>query len=204
MKKLVLLYAIILLFFINGYSQINLVNDIFPGTNNSSPTMLTDVNGTLFFDASPSNVLSYDLWKSDGTDSGTSIVKSLSVNSYGGLLSFNNALYFFDTFNLWKSDGTETGTIIVKSFLTNSITTPIIYGNKFYFFQTTVAGSGMYKSDGTAAGTTFVSDKINTSYLTVINKLFYKEYESLLNKYETNELFKPVILAYSKRHPNKK
>lgn len=188
MKNLILIATVSLLFFLNGYSQINLVKDIFPGTNNSSPTMLTDVNGTLYFDASPSNVLSYDLWKSDGTVAGTSIVKNLPVNSYGALLSFNNILYFFDPAgNLWKSDGTETGTSIVKLFLTNSIITPIIYGNKFYFFQTTLAGSGMYKSDGTAAGTTFVSDKINTSYLKVSGTTMFSTGSDTTNG---NELWK--------------
>ena len=65
-----------------------------------------------------------ELWKSDGTESGTLLLKDIDSN-YSGLnygnqfLILNSQFYFFanDGINgneLWKSDGTEVGTTIVK------------------------------------------------------------------------------------------
>ena len=47
-----------------------MVKDIVPGSYGSVPYNLTNVNGTLFFDASQDNTGNDELFKSDGTDSG--------------------------------------------------------------------------------------------------------------------------------------
>src|SRR5262249_31643835 len=69
----------------------HLVKAIFPGgytgyfggiwLNSSSPTNLTNVNGTLFFTANDSN--GTELWKSDGTQAGTVLVKDIMAGSRG-------------------------------------------------------------------------------------------------------------------------
>src|SRR6185369_2076077 len=54
-----------------------LVKDINPGSGNSSPQSLTNVNGTLFFTAyDPTN--GSELWKSDGTAAGTVLVRDIN------------------------------------------------------------------------------------------------------------------------------
>lgn len=72
-----------------------------------APTNLTNVNGTIYFSVGYNS-----LWKSDGTENGTTIVKN-NVN-IEGTYSLNNFLYFSSPSGfIWKSDGTENGTVVI-------------------------------------------------------------------------------------------
>ena len=53
-----------------------LVKDINPLGNHSSPTALSDIDGTLFFRAED-GTHGYELWKSDGTPAGTTMVHDI-------------------------------------------------------------------------------------------------------------------------------
>lgn len=76
-------------------------------------------NGILFFLNN-----NYQLWRSDGTSSGTLKIADLQPNHYVTYSTFSltssNGLLFFsqcdndDGCELWKSDGTEAGTVLVK------------------------------------------------------------------------------------------
>ena len=61
-----------------------------------------------------------ELWKSDGSADGTTLVKDISpglANSCPRFLEpVNGVLFFNANGQLWKSDGTESGTILVKNF----------------------------------------------------------------------------------------
>jgi ELWxxDGT repeat protein len=63
----------------------------------SSPASLTNFNGTLYFRAND-GTNGYELWKSDGTESGTqslaSIVPSGSVFAPTQLTAVGNAIYY--------------------------------------------------------------------------------------------------------------
>ena len=83
---------------------------------------LTNVNGTLFFTAKDVTH-GTELWRSDGTVAGTSLVKDIrsgSDSSDPGLLTNVNGTLFFTANDgttgreLWKSDGTAAGTVLVK------------------------------------------------------------------------------------------
>ena len=91
----------------------------------SDPQYLTNVNGTLFFSAGHTETgggkLYRELWKSDGTEAGTVMVKDLNSGDPGRPRSLTNVdgTLFFSAYDygdneLWKSDGTEAGTIMVK------------------------------------------------------------------------------------------
>ena len=76
---------------------------------------LTNVNGTLYFTAND-GVHGWELWKSDGTEAGTVMVKDIRPGSdeYGvyDLTAVNGTLFFeandgVHGWELWKSDGTE-------------------------------------------------------------------------------------------------
>jgi ELWxxDGT repeat protein len=67
------------------------VTDINPGANNSSPVSLTVVNGALYFQAFDA-VAGVELWKTDGTETGTVRVKDINPGTGhsfpGGLAPF--------------------------------------------------------------------------------------------------------------------
>jgi ELWxxDGT repeat protein len=89
--------------------------------NSSSPSNLIDVNGTLYFNAFESTT-GRELWRSDGTEAGTVLVRDIVVgpgSSRPSQLTLANDTLFFsaDTnefgLELWKSNGTATSTVIV-------------------------------------------------------------------------------------------
>jgi ELWxxDGT repeat protein len=100
-----------------------MVKDIRSGSSGSAPICLTNVDGTLFFQAND-GTYGAELWKSDGTEAGTVMVKNIQPGADGScpevLTNVNGTLFFRagdDTSGaeLWKSDGTQTGTIMVKN-----------------------------------------------------------------------------------------
>ena len=94
-------------------------------TNVSSNNWFSPVNDTLFF-TKYTEQFGNELWKSDGTISGTQIVKDIKAGSSNpvDLVAGDNTLYFTinnsDTgrfvHELWKSDGTKNGTEFVTVF----------------------------------------------------------------------------------------
>jgi ELWxxDGT repeat protein len=119
--------AFLLLTFFIGYTPATssdpcLFKDIYPGLAGSDPLYLTVVGGTLFFSAvDPTH--GRELWKSDGTPTGTALVKDINPELEGWgpdfLIGVNGTLFFSaDDFyhgrELWKSDGTLSGTVLVK------------------------------------------------------------------------------------------
>jgi ELWxxDGT repeat protein len=101
----------------------------------SDPTNLTALAGTLYFRAGD-KIHGDELWKSDGTDAGTVLVKDINPgksdfpfsSSPGELTAINNDLYFIAEDGLrgrelWKSDGTTAGTFLVKDIRDGSTAT---------------------------------------------------------------------------------
>lgn len=72
------------------------VKDIRPGTSSSSIVETTNVGGTLFFVAND-GVNGAELWKSDGTESGTVMVKDIASSGSSNpdyLTDVNGTLFF--------------------------------------------------------------------------------------------------------------
>jgi|GEM_PF-909189 len=109
----------------NGQGNIQMVKDIVPGSVGSFPKALTPFGaGSIYFLAYTS-ATGYELWKSDGTESGTVMVKEIRVGSGGdapGNLVYDSTsgyLYFqaddgISGMELWRSNGTAAGTVRVK------------------------------------------------------------------------------------------
>lgn len=137
----------------------------------SQPKNLTPCNGKIFFSLNASGY-GDELWQTDGTDSGTQLVKDISSGSVGsnpGLLTcIGSTLYF--TANdpaygseLWKSDGTPAGTDMVKDIYSGTTGSSIDYptelnGTLVFRANSPETGSELWQSDGTAAGTMLVAD----------------------------------------------
>lgn len=102
-------------------SGVPVLIDILDGTGASNPTSLTNVNGSLFFAADGGH--GRELWKSDGSESGTVLVREIrdgvGGSSPASLTDLNGTLFFaanngVDGNTLWMSDGTESGTLPVR------------------------------------------------------------------------------------------
>ena len=148
-----------------------------------------NIGNTVYF-AANDGTNGYELWKTDGTASGTVMVKDINASGSSfpsSMYALGNTLYFRadDGTNgneLWKSDGTASGTVMVKDIWSGSpsswIYHPTSIGNTLYFSATDGTGSELWKSDGTASGTVMVKDiRSNAgswpSYLTVIGNTLY-------------------------------
>ena len=164
-----------------------MIKDILPGAdggfpNGSYPTSLINVNGTLFFSANNELVppglgptdcaTTGELWKSDGTETGTVLVKDIYKGIGGsapeGFILVNGALFFkanngLNGRELWKSDGTANGTVLVKDIFTTNGSRPQMFtpmNGRVYFTafngdQGPAYGRGteVYQTDGTLENT---------------------------------------------------
>jgi len=155
------------------------VKDIYPGSNSSSISDLTNLSGTLFFIAAD-GTYGQELWKSDGTAAGTLMLKDIRPGSEGSSISnltnVDGTLFFIanDGTNgdeLWKTDGTMAGTQMVKDIQPGSGSSlSFSYQSERFLFNANgtllfmaddgVHGLELWKSDSTAAGTTLVKDII--------------------------------------------
>lgn len=194
-------FQVILLSFIstNTYSQFKLLKDInaVPNQASSSPKEFVEI-GDYFYYIAQDNEHGVELWKSDGTEQGTTLVSDIRVGLEGSspsnLTQFNGVLFFtaddgIHGRELWKSDGTEDGTTLVvdskegkESHKPGLLT---VAGDILYFVATDVEvdidvpGSELWTTDGTLSGTHFIrayADQLNgtnMSYLTELNDDLY-------------------------------
>ena len=137
----------------------------------SSPERFIAFKGELYFKANDGN-FGAELWKSDGTPTGTAIVKDINPGAFDSsplhMAVVNDFLYFnafHPTFGneLWRTDGTEAGTKLVMDInpgSTGNGPTDLVQLNGSLFFAAGNAAHGreLWKSDGTEAGTVMVKD----------------------------------------------
>jgi ELWxxDGT repeat protein len=152
--------------FFEMMSDINQVN------LGSYPRMLGEVNGKLLF-AADDGIVGDELWSTDGTATGTQLVKDINVPNtvigsniwrpykFNGLLYFR-ALHPSYSNELWVSDGTAAGTNLVIDLNPNGIGfegVMIEFNGKLFFGgDDGVHGMELWSTDGTAAGTVLIKD----------------------------------------------
>lgn len=128
--------------------------------------------GAVNFFAASNSLYGVELWRSDGTDSGTYLLADIwpgPLASYPRDLvaAYGEVFFIADDgvhgSELWCTDGTPEGTRLVSdinpgvgSSLPQQLTN---YNGDLYFLASNGAGPpGLWQSDGTAAGTTLVSN----------------------------------------------
>lgn len=178
-----------------------LVKEIWPGPDSgvlfqsahegSFPFDPAILNGQAYFLAND-GVHGWELWKSDGTEAGTRMVKEIVPGSQGPFDDLDSSgdptltwahveaggqIYFAANdgatgFELWRTDGTEAGTYLLKDILpgpvgpfgihqSRSLTqffTGEAGGRLFFAANDVVHGSELWATDGTPGGTVLVKD----------------------------------------------
>ena len=179
-------------------NNIELVADINPGFD-SFPEYLRGIDNVLYFSASGSQGrMGSELWRSDGTAAGTSLVRDINDGVEPGwpteFTKLNDVIYFSVNGGsigreLWRTDGTFEGTRLIRDinpgrsysspqWLTN------INGTLYFSADDGVHGRELWKSDGTNQGTVMVSDMIAGSLgsdpaeITLVNgELFFTAFD---------------------------
>ena len=152
-----------------------LVADIYPGVDpvaSSSPQHFMLLDGFVLFSADD-GVHGNELWRTDGTEAGTSLLADINPGSapsitYSDVAVIDGIGYFAADdgehgAELWRSDGTTAGTWMVKDLNPGaSGSNPQLFfaaGSTLYFRASDVAsGQELWRSDGSEAGTARVAD----------------------------------------------
>lgn len=192
MKKFILFTVLYLFTYSFGYSQINLVKDIVQGAGFSAPRELMEVNGKLVFATDVPYNTGGNLWKSDGTLVGTTIVRTFGLNeSITFTKKWGNLVYFNVGKNggvqsLWVTDGN--GAYLVKSLGSTSPTGNMtVFKNALYFNTSSLFAQGIHKSDGTATGTVgFANITASSPFVVSGSNMYFTSYEPATG----NELWK--------------
>jgi uncharacterized repeat protein (TIGR01451 family) len=147
-----------------------MVKDLDPG-GAGEPEDITAVGDDVFF-----TVYDFDhgeeLWFSDGTDTGTYLVKDIvSDRDAPGPTEFvdlhGTLIFVIDDgtlgAELWRSDGTETGTVLLKDinpgFIGSNPSKLMVAGGWVFFSANDgIHGEELWMSDGTTAGTQLAMD----------------------------------------------
>lgn len=140
-----------------------------------------------------------ELWRTDGTEAGTFMVKDIRPGGGGGFLDYwgghyrenwayaNNLLFFtrddlteYGKEELWKSDGTDEGTSLVRVFQNSSVNRLWLItelGNQVLFKARDENGNCLWKSDGTQTGTTLIKYvSAYSDWVTIGDRVLFEGY----------------------------
>ena len=181
----------------------HLVKDLWSGNSGLNNSLLITIGDIVYFTV---NMPGAQLWRSDGTEAGTYLVKLLNGGGFSNstvrqLFNFNGNIVFDvdDNVNgseLWISNGTTAGTTLVKDIrpgsLGSSPTDFFVFNNSLFFVaENGTTGRELWKSDGTNSGTMLLKDingtGTNSLYVTnflVLNNSFYFFANDGINGYE--------------------
>jgi len=151
-----------------------MVKDICVGICSGAPLVPQRmvVQQNLLYFAADDGLLGLELWRTDGTPAGTSLVADIAPGSQGSyptsLLSFGTELLFrATTFDegaeLWKTDGTSAGTLLIKDVYPgpdSSYASPEGVLGSLVLLSAYTADHGWeyWVTDGTADGTQLLKD----------------------------------------------
>ena len=143
-----------------GARLVKNINPEVPDWADSNPYFLTACGGTVYFAATKSDdVTERELWKTDGTEAGTVMVKNINpapgassnptdLICMGGMVYFSANDGVHDT-ELWVSDGTEAGTTMVKDLNPSGSSNPrnFVNANGTLYFTTHALGDELWKCE---------------------------------------------------------
>ncbi len=177
------------------------IKDIDAGTNNSydhNHTIFFANNNILYFNAND-GTHGTELWKTDGTSSGTVLIKDINAGTDSSdcenFTALGTSVIFSATdathgTELWETDGTSAGTVLLKDIISGTkSSTPqqfVLFQNKIFFLTESSVFSlpvyNLYSTDGTTAGTSLVksfgtlSVALLTTSIILNNKLYFSAF----------------------------
>lgn len=187
---------ILLLIVRPAFSQLSMIRDINTEAYgfSSSPANFCELNGILYFSAT-TNEAGAELWRSDGTDTGTYMVRDINAGSNSSnprkFVVLNGKLFFQAQtpefgIEIWESDGTAKGTKIFMDITpgnNSGLQDIVLFKNNLYFgYQGVDSVRGLWKSDGTKTGTFLLKRFfLNAPYQLKVsgNYLYFNGYDSL-------------------------
>ncbi|MCS3533112.1 T9SS type A sorting domain-containing protein [Chryseobacterium sp. JUb7] len=165
----------------------------------SGDVKLYSYNNQLIF-AANDGTYGKEIWKSDGTIAGTSLLKDIAPNTGSSIsndfkiLTLDNGKFYFiantgTSYNLFESDGTTAGTNPLRAFQNTYQLEGVSAGNYFVFigFDAANGGSEPWVSDGTVGGTKILKDiypgttssmGLNLKFVKVNNKIYFDSYSN--------------------------
>lgn len=137
------------------------VIDLQPGDNGGGVQLsgvaanpMVAFNGKVYFQGG-AKLGSFEFYSSDGTATGTTLVKE-GVYNPENFIVYKNELYFsagYSNDELWKTDGTADGTVKIA---TCNFDKAYIFNNQLFF----TSSNNLWKSDGTTTGTVLVKSAV--------------------------------------------
>ncbi|EDP69839.1 hypothetical protein FBALC1_09917 [Flavobacteriales bacterium ALC-1] len=195
MKKITILIAVMAITITKA--QVSLVKDIHVGAASSMSTYENsrfEYNGHMYFAAYEDVTTRMELWKTDGTTNGTTLVKNLGGNGYSGnprdfLLWSNEMILTANRITGYigvRSDGTTAGTSELNP-NGNSISKAMVYNNELY-----VARGELYKYTSINASPSMVIDLTGgfASFASPVIVYGGELYFTALNQYSYAQIWK--------------
>ncbi len=144
-------------------------------------------NGRVYFAQNTAD-FGIELWSSDGTQEGTTLVKDIVPGPASvfpsNILGVDGTIYFTYGNALWKTDGTDAGTVSLKQNANFSFAYFKGIDGILFFTQ----GTELWRSDGTPAGTVLVRDLPRSPFgLTNANGTLYF---TMVNSQSASEIWK--------------
>ncbi|RFS17519.1 3-coathanger stack domain-containing protein [Emticicia sp. C21] len=169
--------------FVTDGNTVSKVKEVYTVWNGGPANFLIS-GGLLYFTTDNST----KIWKSDGTEVGTVLVKSFPSGSIRSkFYEVNGKLMFVYEGpiygrELWKTDGTEAGTVLVKDIIPGTegsgIDRLVVFNNQLFFTAYNGTAFGLYRSDGSSANTQLFSSTSSSNVPVVFkNKLHFLTYE---------------------------
>ena len=180
----------------SGTTLVKGINETNTGESGSYPCYFTALGEFLYFNADD-GTNGQELWRTDGTEAGTTLVKDIRSGADGSYPSnftgLNGALYFSANdgdygVELWRTDGTALGTTLVKDINDEGYSYPSLFteigGYLFFKADSATQANQLWRTNGTEVGTTLIADVLNPNDFTAVGSYLYFSADTEADGYE--------------------